>query len=567
MRINRGRTPQRPQIKTWLTQDVKIEEPAPWVRINLTKNPFRPPTLFNYDNPEEHEDFDKETAEIKKAYEREVSLSKKRKAARRKEFWEIVNRIEDADPILEANETSPRDEEEEETTPEDLRSRYKRNARESILAFDPEVLEKLPEHIYEAINERLDEILSLPTYQEQVYLVLDLANNEAIPTIAQLFGVTRQTMWSHAHRRGLTKQNVGRPSLLSGTEMVILKNHIVELYHSKRVPNIPTLLQFIADSFKKDLSSDTLLHILERKELGKTCQGHPVEQTRCDADLDAIIEFYDELSAFFEENLVPDAFCFNVDESGFQPWADKTTELVVIPTDADDTKVVFPVDRTRKRSSLVATIAADGTYLAPLIIIPRKTIEKEMLSCGYRPENNHYIVSQECGFITSLIWDFWVETIFIPEVQRRRTLHNYSGEVVLLLDGCSAHSTDFFLDECVYNGIRIFELPPNASDQIQVLDLGVFGIQKRATKKIRPAERFSQQTKELIKICSSWQSVATPPNITAAFAEAGLTKKQIENDNTFYMQADIKHAQQVRGIEHEAFDDIDSKKQIKVQAF
>ena len=270
---------------------------------------------------------------------------------------------------------------------------------------------------------------------------------------------------------------------------------------------------------------------------------------------------------FFEENDVSDAFYFNVDESGFQPWADRTNELVAIPIDAPDKKVYFPVDRTTKRSSLVAAVAADGTYLAPLIIIPRKTIEKELLACGYRPENKYHIVSQESGYITSLIWDYWVENIFIPEVQCRRLQHKYDGEVVIMLDGCSSHSTDDFLEECMYNGITIFELPPNCSDQIQVLDLGVFGIQKSGLKKVRPPNRFSAQSKELIKICSSWQQAATPTNITAAFSEAGFSKMQKDGDSAFYMRADIRHAQKVRGMNHEPSDDPDAKKQIKVQSF
>ena len=567
MRKQRGRPPRTPQTRHWLTNDPENEESAPWVRINITKKAFRPPTLFNYDHHDQRDFFDWETSEIKREVAKCAREKKRKAATQQKTFREIVNLIENHELLEDPLRPSMQEEEDIERPAGDLRTKYMRDRRQSIREIGPENLLGFTESMQVALRERLDEILSQPTYQEQLYLVLDILNNTEIPAIARMFGVTQQTIRTHARRKAVPKQPVGRPTLLNGTEMAILKNHISELYFMKKVPNIPTLLQYIADQFEKDVSSDTLLSVLARNEIGKTCQGHPIDKCRHEADQEEIVEFFDELSSFLEENRVPDSFCFNVDESGFQPWADRTPELVVIPVDAEDKKVFFPVDRSRKRASLVAAIAADGTYLAPLIIIPRKTIEKEMLACGYRPELNHFIVSQECGFITGLIWDFWVESVFIPEVQRRRRQYQYSGEVVLLLDGCSAHSTDFFLEECLYNGITIFELPAHASDQVQPLDLGVFAIQKRATKKVRPAQRFSEQSKELITICSSWQQVATPTNISAAFAEAGLTKMQLDGDERFYMQASIKHAQQVRGIDHEPVDYRDSKTQIKAHAF
>ena len=563
----RGRPPSGHLIRSWLTNDVEHEEPAPWVRMHIMKSPFRPPTTFDFADDESHEHFDAETKAIRQAFDKQTRKAKQKAAAKDKQFWEIVNRIENADPPKDGKPDALEEEEEPAAAVEDIRLRYLRKNRQSIKSIEPEDLELFTEPVQEIISARLEEILGLPTYQAQVYLVLEITQNEEISAIARMFKVKPQTIRVHMRRKDVAKQPVGRPALLSGTEKIILKNHIIQMFYEKNVPNIPTLIQFIADKFMKDVSSDTLLNILQQSSLAKTCKGQPIEVGRNEADLEDIADFYDELSTFFEKNLVPDSFCFNVDESGFQPWADRTPELVAIPIDADEKNVVFPVDRTRKRSSLVAAVAADGSYLAPLIIIPRKTIEKEMFACGYRPDLNHFIVSQESGFITGLIWDFWVENIFVPEVQRRRQLYNYSGEVVLMLDGCSAHSTDYFLDECLYHGITLFQIPPNSSDQVQVLDLGVFGIQKRAVKKVRPSERFSPQSKEIIKICSSWQQIATPTNITAAFCEAGLTKKQIVGDDRFYMQASIKHAQQVRGIEHEAFDYRDSKTQMKVQAF
>ena len=163
MRCKRWWSPQPPQIKIWLTQDVDSEEVAPWVRLNITKSSFRPPTIFNYGDRDAHEHFDEETAAINKAFALNDALTKKRKAARRKEFWEIVHQIESADHITQNEKVSPRAEEQENKSEETLRTKYTRNARKPIQSFDQKVLEKLPEHIRGTITERLEEIFSLPT--------------------------------------------------------------------------------------------------------------------------------------------------------------------------------------------------------------------------------------------------------------------------------------------------------------------------------------------------------------------------------------------------------------------
>ena len=101
---------------------------------------------------------------------------------------------------------------------------------------------------------------------------------------------------------------------------------------------------------------------------------------------------------------------------------------------------------------------------------------------GYRPDTGYFYAQQENGFITAHIWDYWAAEILFPVIIQRRKKYNYSGPILLLLDGCSAHFSEYFLKECLYYGIAIFIEPPDSSDQLQVLDLGLFGIQKGKSK-------------------------------------------------------------------------------------
>lgn len=88
--------------------------------------------------------------------------------------------------------------------------------------------------------------------------------------------------------------------------------------------------------------------------------------------------------------------------------------------------------------------------------------------------------------------------------------------------GCSAHSSDWFLDECPYFGIIPILIPPHSPDQCQPLDSGVFGIMKLNAQRIRPGEGLNKQTKQIIKMLSSWRMSATPINIVHAFKRAGI---------------------------------------------
>jgi hypothetical protein len=81
------------------------------------------------------------------------------------------------------------------------------------------------------------------------------------------------------------------------------------------------------------------------------------------------------------------------------PDTDARPETVVVPADSPLNHIYIPADGSIKRSTLVAAIAADGTGLKPLIIVPRLTIERELFFWGY--ELTKVIFEyEEHGFIT-----------------------------------------------------------------------------------------------------------------------------------------------------------------------
>jgi hypothetical protein len=108
----------------------------------------------------------------------------------------------------------------------------------------------------------------------------------------------------------------------------------------------------------------------------------------------------------------------------------------------------------------------------------------------------------------------------------------------------AAHEGDWFLDECTYRNICVIVLPPHSSDQTQPLDLGIFHIAKTGQERIRTFPQLNEQSKQLIKLLSGWQSATTPVNITSAFRQAGILTRL--NNETMIIHIDPEYAIKVR---------------------
>jgi hypothetical protein len=87
-----------------------------------------------------------------------------------------------------------------------------------------------------------------------------------------------------------------------------------------------------------------------------------------------------------------------MDEMGHQEWSDAIDTICFVPRDIEDQLIFYPVSRTGKRITLIACIAADGSYVRPCLIIQRKTFDDELLVQGFTPEKVE-IYSQSLSFV------------------------------------------------------------------------------------------------------------------------------------------------------------------------
>ena len=459
-----------------------------------------------------------------------------------------------------SDRSSSEEEEEENSSPDEElvltnETQPYKYTKPPIEEFIPGSVESLPEAAQKILRENKDMIFRKGiTYQCQIELVIKLIHSKkkcdctGQTAIAKLFGISKGAIHTHMTRMTKNKRTkAGRPPLFDSFQDKTISEYVSNCYIQGQSPNIYSLIDMIFNTFSIYLDYHSIYNYIRNSSCMKTVLAPVYESVRAEVKLEDIKIYYERLDLIMTINQVPPSFVFNVDESGFIDFVDMRDEIVVVPIDAHD-GTVKSADRNSKRATMVGAISLDGSTLTPLIVVTNKRYEKELLADGY-DEPNVLVVYQKNGFINSKSFYYWTEQIFLPELEHRREKYKYQGEAILLLDGCSAHSSNLFLDECSYKNVYPFYEPAGASDQVQALDLGIFGVQKNLKTKIKAKQNLGPSSKHVQQIVNSWIKTTTPDVVVSAFNQAGIYKEELK-DGRFIARASIEKARAVRNMPH-----------------
>ena len=379
------------------------------------------------------------------------------------------------------------------------------------------------------------------SFREQCFLIFSNFPELSDYQVGQFFGRDKGSVRFQRHRFEHPAQKQGRPPALSEAQSEGVLNYIRESLARSHPPTCNDALNFLYEQFGISLVPDTFRRWINRKTEFSTACAAPMEEKRLNVPPEQIRAYFSTLERAIEQ--VPAALVLNLDESGFQRFADARHETVI--TQKGSVRVLHPVSRTEKRATFLGTITASGNFLKPMMIVPRSTIEAELLCAGYDNDKVLFATSQE-GYITKDLFIRYIEHVLVPYVRITRENLGYHGHCVLIMDGCSCHR-DARLDEIFdKHGIRVIFLPAHSSDQLQPLDVGIFGNQKAAQSRIYCRASMSQQTQQVIRALSAFQAVAHPYAITSAFRKAGVSTKW--RDGKVYVQVTVETAKYVRGI-------------------
>ncbi|OHT04668.1 hypothetical protein TRFO_27741 [Tritrichomonas foetus] len=144
----------------------------------------------------------------------------------------------------------------------------------------------------------------------------------------------------------------------------------------------------------------------------------------------------------------------------------------------------------------------------------------------------------------------WSESFFI-EIRKKRSLVNYDGPALLLMDGLSVHGNSEFQEMCNENNVIIKFIPAHTSDQIQVLDLGIFANQKRWMHNLNYDDEYTWQTMQVMRMFDSFRMACSPKNIIAAFRRAGMISTYNIKTRVYDVTIDRRYATEVRHWEYQ----------------
>jgi hypothetical protein len=135
----------------------------------------------------------------------------------------------------------------------------------------------------------------------------------------------------------------------------------------------------------------------------KLVTGIPLECERVEVDFDE--------GSHNDATGIPSAMVLNLDETLHQDWAYIKDIRIVVPVSCDGNSIHMSCDRSSKRTSLLVCIAADGTFVQPMVIVPRHTPKQELSESSYTPDrvpSEH----QENGFISTQLFQKWATGVF-----------------------------------------------------------------------------------------------------------------------------------------------------------
>ena len=379
---------------------------------------------------------------------------------------------------------------------------------------------------------RSDAFTQLETHRDQCFYIYNQSKaqnsqNKVKITkedIAYIYGEPVHTVKYHIQRakeqeEGMIQKN-GRPFKLNEDEMENIRQWIEQ---NKTPPLYIALIEYIQKTFSKSLDYNSL-HLLLRKMGYETVDAKPIEENRYNVKEDAIKTFFEEIKKFAEEHSIPPFLAFNFDEEGNNEFTDAHKIKIIVKSEeiSDKKQHFYPVKRKPNRTTFVGCVAANGATIKPMIIIKRATIEKTILLHNYGPDQVLLGYSPK-GYITKELFDQWLKEAFVPSVKRIRQQYGYYGPGIVIADGCTAHSTPYFNQVLQDLGLKLFLLPPHSSNQLQVLDLGVFAIHKSLIRrlKLEEVENESEIVQIIVKIMNSWISCCTPTNIQSAWRAMG----------------------------------------------
>jgi hypothetical protein len=170
--------------------------------------------------------------------------------------------------------------------------------------------------------------------------------------------------------------------------------------------------------------------------------------------------------------------------------------------------------------------SAAGQEVSPMVAYRAQNLYTSW--CEQGPKGAVYAVSKS-GRFYGCLFERWFFDVMLPILKQK------VGKMVLLGDKLLSHISMAVIAACRANNIAFICLPPNATDKLQPLDVGVFGPLKKAWRAILTSYKEKHPKEAGINKChfpallKKLLNEAKPGrHLPAAFKKCGLVPVDVE---------------------------------------
>jgi len=183
--------------------------------------------------------------------------------------------------------------------------------------------------------------------------------------------------------------------------------------------------------------------------------------------------FYNTVNQKIQQYQISEDNIYNMDEKGFLLGRLNKGRRIFSKDLKGSGKLLAAVqDGSRDWLTVVATICADGTALAPLLIYQSEagTVQDSWLK-DFNPEGQDcFFSSSPNGWTSDEVGSKWLQELF----HTRTVAKARRNWRLLFVDGYSSHVTTDFLQKALEKKILIVIYPPHTTHRLQTLDVGCF---------------------------------------------------------------------------------------------
>ena len=252
----------------------------------------------------------------------------------------------------------------------------------------------------------------------------------------------------------------------------------------------------------------------------KSVRARKLEVARAAVTPTSVEQFFSTLTQLYSTHHFDSRLVANFDES----MVESGTRMTKFFVPRDLAYGCITLDDKALHITMASTVFADGSALDPLIILPQKQLPPDLQEelaeeCCW--------VGQENGWMTTSIFEQYVDRVFIPEIELRRRAHCLeTSRALLLLDGHASRNNMALMLRLQTARVDVVTFASHASHLMQPLDRGVFRAFKASLASgnaaIRNASRPEKRRRLLAKVVASWRTATTKSIIKAAFAASGI---------------------------------------------